>query len=66
MICNTQEISTGIGSRATLGWIGKRYLRVYIHKGSDTPAMRPETDTAGQSPRGRKGGGGGGGEVKCY
>ena len=40
--------------------------------GSDTPVTRPETDKAGQSPRGRKGGGGGGGggggegKVKCY
>ena len=32
----------------------KPYLRVYIHKnGSDTPATRPETDNAGQSPRDR-------------
>ena len=42
--------------------------RIYLSistDGSDTPAMRPETDNAGQSLRGRKGEGGGG-KVKCY
>ena len=31
---------------------GNQYLCVYICEGSNTPAMSPETDKAGQSPRG--------------
>ena len=35
--------------------VRETYLRLYVHKGSDIPATRPETDKASQSPHGRDG-----------